>query len=147
MWCGQNLLQSSYPVRVVYEILWTNDCLHEKNSPPKFASVCALCCKYLWFENSFNRFFWPVWYMLLNVIYVISSLSGFPQVLCPGKSWIILGFVNFYEKSWKSPGMLHNICPTHFVFQVVCNEFLPSWYVRYSTSFFLVYLPVSRIKI
>ena len=81
-----------------------------------------------------------MWFMWL-------ALSGFPQVLCPGKSWIILGFVNFYEKSWKSPGMLHNICPTNFVFQVVCNEFLPSWYVRYSTSFFLLYLPVSRIKI
>ena len=66
---------------------------------------------------------------------------------CPGKSWKILGFLNFYEKPWKSPGILHSICPMNFLFQIVYNEFLPSCYVRRSTSFFLVYLPVSRIKI
>ena len=37
---------------------------------------------------------------------------------CPGNFWKVLGFVNFYEKSWKSPGILHNICPTNFI-QVV----------------------------
>ena len=59
----------------------------------------------------------------------------------------MLEFVNFYEKFWKSPGILHNICLMNFLYQVVYNEFLPSCYVRYSTSFFLVYLPVSGIKI
>ena len=66
---------------------------------------------------------------------------------CPGKSWKVLGFVNFFEKSWKSPGILHNVCPMNFLFQVVYNEFSPSCYVRYSTSYFLVYLPVSRFEI
>ena len=66
---------------------------------------------------------------------------------CPGKSWKVLGFVNFFEKSWKSPGILHNVCPINFLFQVVYNEFSPSCYVRYSTSYFLVYLPVSRFEI
>ena len=56
-------------------------------------------------------------------------------------------FVNFFEKAWKSPGILQNICPMNFLFQLVYNEFLPSCYIRYSTSFFFVYLLVSRIKI
>ena len=50
----------------------------------------------------------------------------------------------------KNPGKileLHNIYPMIFIFQVVYNEFLTSCYVRYSANFFLVYLPVSRIKI
>ena len=61
-------------------------------------------------------------------------------------SWKVLRLVNFCEKYWKSIGILHHICLMNFLFQVVCNEFLPSFCVRYSTSFFLVYLPVSRIK-
>ena len=35
----------------------------------------------------------------------------------------------------------------NFLFQLVYKEFLPSCYVKYSISFFLVYLPVSRIKV
>ena len=59
----------------------------------------------------------------------------------------VLGFVNVFEKSWENPGILHNICSMNFLFQVVYNGFLRNCYVRYSTGFFLVYLPVSRIKI
>ena len=59
---------------------------------------------------------------------------------CPGKSWDLLIFL-------KNPGILHNICSMNFLFEVVYNGFLRNCYVRYSTSFFLVYLPVSRIKI
>ena len=71
----------------------------------------------------------------------------------PGKSWNLKsvlespGICYFFEKSWKSPGILHNVCPMNFLFQVVYNEFSPSCYVRYSTSYFLVYLPVSRFEI
>ena len=79
------------------------------------------------------------------------NTTWFSQVLeSPGiwkVSWKVLGFVNFYEKSWRSPGILHNICPMNFLFQVVYNKFLPSCYATYSTSLFLVYLSVSRIKI
>ena len=57
------------------------------------------------------------------------------------KYWKMLGFVNFYEKSWN---FTQYLCAVNFLSQVVYNEFLPS-YVRYSTRFFLVYLPVSRI--
>ena len=70
----------------------------------------------------------------------------------PGKYWNLKsvlespGIFNFHKKSWKCPGILHNICLINFLFQVVHNEFLPSCYLRYSTSFFLVYLPVSKIK-
>ena len=61
--------------------------------------------------------------------------------------WKVLECVNYHEKSWKSSGVLHSICLLNFFFQVFYNEFLSSSFVRYFTSFFLVYLPVSRIKI
>ena len=65
----------------------------------------------------------------------VQGSHGFWKVLeferFPGMFW-----KNFYEKSWKSPGILHNTCPMYFLFRVVYNEFSPSCYVRYSTSFF-----------
>ena len=64
----------------------------------------------------------------------------------PGKSWKVLGFVNLYEQSWKSIEILHNIYSMNFLSQVV-YEFFPNCYIRYSTSFFFVHLPVSRIKL
>ena len=48
----------------------------------------------------------------------------------PGKSW------NFIQYLSDEFSFLSNLF-----------EFLPSRYVRYSTSFFFIYLPVSRIKI
>ena len=56
-----------------------------------------------------------------------SPVTGFPQVLespgkssnlkCPRNSWKVLGFLNFYEKSWESSEILHNIFPMNFLFQ------------------------------
>ena len=70
--------------------------------------------------------------------------TGFSQVLESTGIWKVLespGILNLYKKSWKCPGILHNICLVNFLFQVVHNEFLPSCYVRYCTSFFFfVYL-------
>ena len=73
---------------------------------------------------------------------VMSTFSKVPEFeKCLEKSWKVLGFVNFYEKSWKSPEILQNICLMNFLFQLVYNEFLPSFYARYSTKFTLfIYL-------
>ena len=92
-------------------------------------------------KGNISKWFWLwVWYVSL---FLFSSLQIFLLVLlqCFQRSQKVLGFVNFYEKSLKSRGILHSICVMNFLFQVVYNEFLPSCYARYSTSFSLfIYL-------
>ena len=92
-----------------------------------------------------DSYFWkPFFFKRASIDWVLTG---------PGKYWYLKsilensGIFNFYKKSWKCSGILHNICLINFLFQVVYNEFLPSCYLRYSTSFFLVHLPISRIKI
>ena len=67
------------------------------------------------------------------------KVLGFEK--CPGKSWDLL----FYMKNPESIGILHYLSDELSVPSGLF-ELLPS-YVKYSTSFFLVYLPVSKIKI
>ena len=79
-----------------------------------------------------KRFSFLLW---LAKFYRIPGYAGFPQALeSRGKSWNlkvsrkVLGFVNFFEKSWKNSGILHNICSMNFLFQVVYNGFLRNCY-------------------
>ena len=56
-----------------------------------------------------NSVFWLNFYNFLDYIEQDSH-----------KSWKVLEFEKCPgKKSWKSPGILHNICPMNFLFQLV----------------------------
>ena len=85
----------------------------------------------------------------MNVIFQISMIRVLQAVESPqiwNMLWKVLGFVNFYEKFWKSPGILHSICQRNFLFPVVYKEFLQSCYKTFHklfpcllTSFYIWY--------
>ena len=111
-----------------------------------FTSV-KWCGIYMWFMSWFSQVSRNCKSVYRDPIYPGKSWKMLEFEKCPRKSWEVLGFVHFYEKSWRSTRFVHNIFLMNFLFPVVYHELLPSCYARYSTSFFLVYLPVSRIKI
>ena len=62
-----------------------------------------------------------------------------------GKFWNVRGFIKFYEKSWKSTGILHNIYPMNFLFQIVYMSSAKLLCMIFHK--FFPYLPVPCIKI
>ena len=84
----------------------------------------------------------------MTVWFIIQSSHKSLKVLeSPGiwkVSWKVLGFINFYEKSWKCAGILHNIYLINFLFQVV--YILVKLSCKIFQKIFIVYLPASRIK-
>ena len=38
---------------------------------------------------------------------------------CPGKSWNALEYLDYFEEFWKSSGILQNVCPVDFLWQII----------------------------
>ena len=63
--------------------------------------------------------------------------------------WKVLGFVDFYEKFWKSPGILHNICVINFLFQLVDNsscQFVIQYILQVFPLFIYLFLELKHKK-